>query len=61
MRYLRARLREASSWAGFSAVLGVLGSQLPAPHGMQAYIASAVAGAIAVLLRDPGSPDAQNP
>jgi membrane protein DedA with SNARE-associated domain len=56
LRFVGARLREASSWAGISAVLGTLGGQLPAPVNVAVFSLAAAAAILAVLLRDPGSP-----
>jgi len=44
------RLREPSTWAGFSVPIGTLGTQVPAPYSTAAFITSAVCACMAVLL-----------
>jgi hypothetical protein len=55
MEFILARLREASSWAGISAVLGTLGGQLAAPVNVAVFSLAAGAAIAAVLLKDSGS------
>ena len=45
-----ARLKEPSTWAGFAAPLGVLGTQVPAPYSSVAYGIAAACSMLAVLL-----------
>lgn len=45
-----ARLKEPSTWAGFAAPLGVLGTQIPAPYTYIAYGIAAMCSVLAVLL-----------
>jgi hypothetical protein len=59
MSFVRCRLREASTWGGFAAALAGLGERLPPPANAWAFTACAVCAGLAVLLRDPGSPDAK--
>lgn len=50
------RLKEGSTWAGFAASLGTLGSQVPAPYSYVAFAATALCGLLAILLKDKGTP-----
>jgi hypothetical protein len=53
-RRIGPALAEGSSWAAIAATLGTTGTQLGAPWSTPAFLAAAVAGIIAVLLRDRG-------
>ena len=56
MKWILSRLKEASSWAGIAAALGVVGHAIPGPTGqLVAYSGSVVAGVIAILRPEAGS------
>jgi hypothetical protein len=54
----RSRWSEPSTWAGVGAVLGALAQSFP-PAAMYLVPLAAIAGAIAVALRERGGDDSQ--
>lgn len=54
MDYAKQRLREPSTWAGLAAVIG-MGAQAWSTRDTAA-IGAAVAGLLAMFMRDPGVP-----
>lgn len=53
------RIIEGSTWAGFAAIFQALAFVFPA-HSLALNAATAAAGAVAVMLKDKGAPDATN-
>lgn len=51
MRYLLARLKEASTWSALGAGLGVMATQITA-WSTPLYLAAGLAGAAAFLIKD---------